>query len=152
MPPSSSPPSSSSFDRPPSLGLFGLWHLALNVRSLEPMERFYVGIMGFQVEWRPDPENVYLTSGRDNLALHVARGLPPPGQVGVLDHIGVFVPTLDAVDAWYAHLKSAGVQLDTAPRTHRDGARSFYARDPEQNRLQILFHRPVLEALTLTAR
>ena len=26
--------------------------------------------MGMQVEWRPDPDNVYLTSGNDNLALH----------------------------------------------------------------------------------
>ena len=135
----------------PERGHFGLWHVALNVRCLEPMERFYVDVIGLEVEWRPDPDNVYLTSGRDNLALHVAVGLPPPGQIGVLDHIGFFVPSFEAVDAWHIHLSSAGVRIDTVPRTHRDGARSFYARDPELNRLQVICHPPVLEALMYTA-
>ena len=36
------------------------------------MKRFYVDVLGFAVEWEPDPDNVYLTSGRDNLALHRA--------------------------------------------------------------------------------
>lgn len=132
---------------PPTPGAFGLWHIALNVRSLEVMERFYVDIMGFEVEWRPDSENLYLSSGRDNLALHQASGLPPVGQIGPLDHIGFFVPTFEAVDAWHQHLESLGVQIDTSPRTHRDGARSFYARDPELNRLQVLCHPPVQDAL-----
>ena len=133
--------------RPPPV--FGLWHVALNVRALAPMERFYVDIMGFAVEWRPDPENVYLSTGRDNLALHVAPGLPPPGHIGVLDHIGFFVPSFEAVDAWMAYLEASGVVMDTRPRTHRDGARSFYLRDPERNRIQILCHPPILKALGL---
>ncbi len=29
--------------------------------------------MGYEVEWRPDPDNVYLHGGRDNLALHGAQ-------------------------------------------------------------------------------
>ena len=29
-------------------------------------------LLGFAVEWEPDPDNVYLTSGCDNLALHRA--------------------------------------------------------------------------------
>lgn len=140
----------SSEPGPLRLGPFGLWHVALNVRSLEPMERFYVDVVGLEVEWRPDPENVYLTSGRDNLALHVAEGLPPPEQISVLDHIGFFVPSFDAVDAWHARLSSMGVRIDTAPRTHRDGSRSLYARDPELNRIQIICHPPVLEALART--
>ena len=35
---------------------------------------FYVGLLGFTVEWRPDLDNVYLRLGDDNLALH--RHLP----------------------------------------------------------------------------
>ena len=126
---------------------FGLWHLALNVRELAPMERFYVDVMGMAVEWRPDPENLYLSSGFDNLALHVQAGLPPPGTISVLDHLGFFVKDHEAVDAWYAHLQAAGASVDNAPRTHRDGARSFYFRDPELNRLQLLCHPPILAAV-----
>ena len=50
----------------------GLRHLALNVRNLEAMKRFYVDVLGFSVEWEPDPSNIYLSSGIDNLALHQA--------------------------------------------------------------------------------
>src|SRR5215831_2021778 len=58
---------SSTMDRPSHAGLR---HLALNVRDLAAMKRFYVDLLGFAVEWEPDPDNVYLTSGIDNLALH----------------------------------------------------------------------------------
>jgi hypothetical protein len=30
-----------------------------------------------------------------------------------------------------------------APRTHRDGARSFYCRDPEGNLVQMIYHPPI---------
>src|SRR5947208_433108 len=48
----------------------GLRHLALNARELDAMKRFYVDLLGFEVEWEPDADNVYLSSGHDNLALH----------------------------------------------------------------------------------
>src|SRR5580698_7321236 len=48
----------------------GLRHLALHVHDLDAMQRFYVELLGFTVEWTPDPDNVYLSSGIDNLALH----------------------------------------------------------------------------------
>ncbi len=48
----------------------GMRHVALNVRDLEICERFYAGLLGMAVDWRPDADNVYLSSGNDNLALH----------------------------------------------------------------------------------
>ena len=42
------------------------------MRDLDAMKRFYVDLLGFAVEWEPDPDNVYLSSGIDNLALHRA--------------------------------------------------------------------------------
>ena len=53
-----------------------------NVRDLEAMKRFYVDLLGFAVEWEPDADNVYLSSGIDNLALHRAarRRRPRPGR------------------------------------------------------------------------
>ena len=48
----------------------GLRHVALFVPDLVVAEHFFVDLMGMTVEWRPDADNVYLTSGNDNLALH----------------------------------------------------------------------------------
>jgi catechol-2,3-dioxygenase len=104
------------------------------------MERFYCDVLGYRVEWRPSADELYLTHGEDNLALH-AR--PHGNSETRLDHIGLLMSTPEDVDAWAAHLGAHGVKVDTAPRTHRDGARSFYARDPEGNRLQFLYHPPI---------
>ena len=57
----------------------GLRHLALHARDLDAMKRFYVDVLGFAVEWEPDADNIYLSSGIDNLALHRATG---PSTVG----------------------------------------------------------------------
>jgi catechol 2,3-dioxygenase-like lactoylglutathione lyase family enzyme len=109
------------------------------------MRAFYVDVLGFEVEWAPDPENVYLTSGPDNLALHQAAGEPPPGEpgTGALDHLGLVVASADLVDQWAAYLDARGIALDMRPRTHRDGARSCYFRDPDGNRVQIIHHPPI---------
>src|SRR5690606_1189894 len=109
--------------RPP---LAGLRHVALFVKNLELTERVYVELLGMEVEWRPDPDNVYLTSGRDNLALHRASGDFEPTGDQRLDHIGFILDTPEAVDAWHGYLSAHGVPIAAAPRTHRDGARSFY--------------------------
>ena len=74
--------------RPPAT--LGMRHVALNVNDVGACERFYVGLLGMTVEWRPDADNVYLTSGNDNLAPHRAPGVAG-GQSQRLDHIGFFV-------------------------------------------------------------
>ncbi len=123
----------------------GMRHLALNVRNLPAMKAFYVDLLGFSVEWEPDPDNVYLTSGRDNLALHRASGLLAH-VLGALDHLGLIVAEPADVDAWAAYLEANHVVLDMQPKTHRDGARSCYFRDPDGNRVQIMHHPPISTA------
>lgn len=126
-----------STSRPPSLGIR---HVALFMRELEAAERFWVGVMGYEVEWRPDPDNVYLRGGKDNLALH--RG--DPGEGGKLDHIGIAVARAEDVDAWAAHLQGQGVALEKPPKTHRDGSRSLYFRAPGGLLVQIIHHIPMI--------
>jgi catechol 2,3-dioxygenase-like lactoylglutathione lyase family enzyme len=121
----------------------GLRHLALNVYDLGAMKRFYVDLLGFAVEWEPDPDNVYLSSGLDNLALHRAAVLVSAGIASPLDHLGLIVRAADDVDRWAAFLEGNGVTIDAKPRTHRDGARSCYFRDPDGNRVQIIHHPPI---------
>jgi catechol 2,3-dioxygenase-like lactoylglutathione lyase family enzyme len=120
----------------------GLRHLALNVRDLPAMKRFYVELLGFTVEWEPDADNVYLSSGIDNLALHQATGAPTAGR-GALDHLGLIVRRPEEVDRWASFLEEQGVAMEAKPRTHRDGARSCYFRDPDGNSVQIIHHPPI---------
>ena len=144
----------------------GLRHLALGVRQLDAMKRFYVDLLGFDVEWEPDADNVYLSSGIDNLALHrstpLTAGRSTPlttgGAASVeagrsttegsrLDHFGLIVRSAADVDAWAAFLESRGVTIDAPPRTHRDGARSCYFKDPDGNSIQIIHHPPISEKI-----
>ena len=120
--------------------LLGIRHVALFVADLAAAERFWVDVMGYAVEWRPDPDNVYLVGGHDNLALH--RG--DTAAAGRLDHIGLAVPAAGDVDAWAAHLASRGVVVDKAPKTHRDGSRSLYFRAPDGLLVQIIHHSPLV--------
>jgi catechol 2,3-dioxygenase-like lactoylglutathione lyase family enzyme len=94
-----------------------------------------------QVEWRPDPDNVYLTSGNDNLALHRASEKATGPQR--LDHIGFILNQPEQVDEWYEFLKEQAVSMRTIPKTHRDGARSFYCEDPDGNVVQMIYHPPL---------
>jgi catechol 2,3-dioxygenase-like lactoylglutathione lyase family enzyme len=121
---------------------YGLRHVALKVQDLQQMRLFYVDILGYRVEWEPDPRNLYLTTGTDNLALHEVSETLSSGK---LDHIGIIVPQPSDVDAWAEYLKKSGVQLATEPKTHRDGARSIYFSDPEKNMIQIIYHPPISE-------
>jgi catechol 2,3-dioxygenase-like lactoylglutathione lyase family enzyme len=121
----------------------GLHHVALNVRKLEACENFYTELLGMRVEWRPDPDNVYLTGGTDNLALHRVSSGAEPGPAQRLDHIGFVLREMAEVDAWHAFLKASGVAIVKEPRTHRDGARSFYCRDPDGNTVQLIYHPPL---------
>ena len=129
--------------RPP---LAGLRHVALHARRFEATLVFYRDILGLRVEWRPDADNVYLTSGVDNLAIHRAEdAVASSGQR--LDHIGFVVDDAADVDRWHAYLAARGVVADAPPRTHRDGARSFYCEDPEGGIVQFIHHPPIAGAL-----
>ncbi|MCU7934608.1 MAG: VOC family protein [Candidatus Thiodiazotropha sp. (ex Dulcina madagascariensis)] len=119
-------------------------HLALNVRDLPASEHFYVALLGMRIEWRPDPDNLYLTSGPDNLALHKAATGGFDESAQRLDHLGFILPDAEAVDAWCEFLTVEGVRMRSMPRTHRDGARSFYCFDPDGNTVQLIYHPPVV--------
>ena len=141
-------PPSPSPSAKPALKTLGMRHVALNVRNAQTSKDFYCRVMKMQVEWEPDSKSVYVTSidaqgpGLDNLALHQADA--PLHRPGNLNHIGFFVETPEAVDAWHAHVKAEGAKIVKELKTHRDGARSFYLEDPDGIVIQILYHIPIV--------
>lgn len=122
----------------------GLRHLALRVRDLRAATAFYQDHFAMRVVWQPDPANVYLSSGDDNLALHEVHDLPAAGPTGALDHLGFVVESADEVHRLADVMRSRGVPIVHAPRTHRDGSVSFYCHDPDENLVQVLWLPPAL--------
>ncbi|HSW71268.1 MAG TPA: VOC family protein [Gammaproteobacteria bacterium] len=123
--------------KPP--GTLGLRHLALQVKNLEACEHFYTKLLGMQLVWRPDSDNIYLSSGTDNLALHRAALNFEPSRHQHLDHLGFFVKEKTEVDAWHDYLSAEGVTIQAKPKDHRDGTRSFYCVDPDGNVVQLIW-------------
>ncbi len=127
----------------PQFGLQGLRHLALRVRNMAKSRSFYEGLLGMKVVWEPDPENVYLSSGCDNLALHqIPRdqmGQFKPGIGQTMDHFGFIVENPDAVQGILQVMQQAGTPIVKPLKTHRDGSVSFYMADPDGNVIQILY-------------
>lgn len=124
--------------------LLGLRHLALRIPRdrFEATCRFYRDALGMRVDWEPDPDNLYLSSGTDNLALHVGDGDVVNGATSALDHLGFFVASADDVQKWHAYLEPQADDLQlkilNPPKQHRDGSTSFYLRDPSGAQVQIL--------------
>ena len=123
-------------DTEPVLRSQGLRHLALRVRDVEASLHFYRDLLGFEIVWRPDPDNVYLSSGCDNLALHRESDI---AEAGALDHLGILIATPEEIAPAEAALAAAGVKVLQATKTHRDGSVSCYVADPDGNSVQILF-------------
>ncbi|MCA9657781.1 MAG: VOC family protein [Myxococcales bacterium] len=134
-------------DAPPTLGLR---HLALFIPDalFDATVRFYREGMAMDVDWQPDPDNVYLSSGPDNLAIHRALdGKVVDQGTSPLDHLGFCVPSAAAVEAWHARIAGGaatwGLPAVGATKRHRDDSTSFYFRDPAGHQVQII-HIPSL--------
>ena len=96
-----------------------------------------------KVEWQPDDDNFYLSSGNDNLALHRAPENFKPSKHQRLDHVGFIIDDKEQVDIWYDYLRDNQIKMHSVPKDHRDGARSFYCEDPDGNIVQLIYHPPI---------
>lgn len=118
----------------------GLHHVALYVKNFAECEHFYTQLMGMKIDWKPDADNLYLTTGTDNFALHRAPADFSPDKHQRLDHIGFFLNDRAEVDVWHDYLLANGVDIKMKPKEHRDGTRSFYCADPDGNMVQVIYY------------
>ena len=131
---------SQTSQRPPATR--GMHHIALHIENMDACLHFYRDLLGMEIEWQPDADNVYLTSGSDNVALHSStHAIDRNSQA--LDHLGFILGEPTDVDAWYAFLRKNGVPMCSEVKQHRDGARSFYCKDPDGNVVQMIYHPPL---------
>ncbi len=121
-------------------GLMGMRHIALNVKDVERSKAFYQDILGMEVVWQPDPQNAYLSSGPDNLALHeTPGGQVPAAATSSLDHLGFIVSTIDRVQELENEFRARHVTIIKPFKRHRDGSASFYCADPDGVVIQMLY-------------
>lgn len=121
-------------------GLKGMRHIALKVKTIERSREFYKENFGMEVVWEPDPQNVYLSSGPDNLALHaLPKGADPSSTEQQLDHLGFVVESIERVRELEKEFRSRGVKILHPFKVHRDGSASFYCADPDGIVIQMLY-------------
>ncbi len=127
-------------------GLKGMRHIALKVRDAARAKSFYRDVLGMDTVWEPDPRNVYLSLGWDNLAFHeVSPNLFQHGAESQLDHLGFLVESIERVEALEQEFRAKGVAIVHPFKVHRDGSASFYCADPDGIVIQMLYE-PILSA------
>ncbi|MGH7833691.1 MAG: VOC family protein [Candidatus Binatia bacterium] len=121
-------------------GIKGMRHIALKVTDVKRSKAFYQENFGMDVVWEPDPQNVYLSSGIDNLALHaapnVSEAAPKNSQ---LDHLGFLVDSIERAQELEKEFRSKGISIVHPFKLHRDGSASFYCADPDGIVIQMLY-------------
>jgi catechol 2,3-dioxygenase-like lactoylglutathione lyase family enzyme len=121
-------------------GLKGMRHIALKVRDIQRSKAFYQETFGMEVVWEPDPQNVYLSSGADNLALHeLSKGVQPSSSEQQLDHLGFVVESIERVRELEKEFRTRGVKIVHPFKLHRDDSASFYCADPDGILIQVLY-------------
>jgi catechol 2,3-dioxygenase-like lactoylglutathione lyase family enzyme len=124
----------------PITGLKGMRHVALKVRSAARAKKFYEDILGMDVVWEPDAQNVYLSSGCDNIAIHeVSDSFLKSAEERQLDHLGFIIESVERVKQLEQEFRARGVTIVHPFEVHRDGSASFYCADPDGILIQMLY-------------
>ena len=130
-------------------GIKGMRHIALKVKGAARSKSFYCDRFGMDVVWEPDPRNVYLSSGCDNIAIHeITAEFAASAAELQLDHLGFVVESIERVQELEQEFISHGVKIVHPFKVHRDGSASFYCADPDGIVIQLLYE-PTLSRQTI---
>jgi catechol 2,3-dioxygenase len=115
-------------------------HVMLNVCDLARAERFYTGVLGFEVVTRLErPRCVFLSLGEQHhdIALCELAGLAErkTGAADTLNHMALQLEDRPALERAYAELEQHGVAIGQA--VDHGTTNSIYFEDPEGNRLEL---------------
>lgn len=109
-------------------------HVHLHVARLDEAERFYVGVLGFDLMQRYGPSALFVSAGgyHHHIGLNTWVGVgappPPPGAIG-LRHFDVQLPDAAAIRAVEQRLGAAGIAVESTTD-------EFTVRDPSRNALR----------------
>ena len=110
----------------------GIDHVVLHVRDIAISKRFYVGLLGMEVD-HEGPRQVFLTCGQQRLALFESTALPDTHTVRDLNHMALEIES-GSYDEVTSSLEELGIQV-----TGRTGdPHCIYFMDPDGHQLQLL--------------
>jgi catechol 2,3-dioxygenase len=106
-------------------------HVHLHVSHIEEAERFYAGILGFEVRQRYGPSALFVAAGgyHHHLGLNTWAGVgapPPPSDAIALRSFDIVLPDEPSREAVLARIRAAGLPLEA-----HDAA--WEVRDPSGN-------------------
>jgi catechol 2,3-dioxygenase len=106
-------------------------HVHLRVANLEVTERFYVGVLGFELTQRFGPGAIFAAAGgyHHHVGMNTWESAgapaPPPGAIG-LRHFELQLPSAAAVEDVVARARAAGASIE-------ETAEGPLIRDPAHN-------------------
>lgn len=123
-------------------------HIGIYVHDIALMEQFYVDVLDFTVTDRgalmrngQSREIVFLSRDPDeHHQIVLAAGRPMALAFNPINQISMRVRTFEALARFHQRFRDAG-RTETDPVTHGNAV-SFYAPDPEGNRLEIYWDTP----------
>lgn len=109
----------------------GIGHVVLHVRDIATSKKFYVDLLGMEVD-QERPQEMFLTCGQQRLALFERDSLPD-SRARDLDHMALEIES-GSYEEVTTSLEQVGIRV-----TGRTGdPHCIYIRDPDGHRLQIL--------------
>ena len=120
-------------------------HVHLSVADLGRSERFYCGLLGFEVMQRWGDEALFVAAGgyhhQIGLNIWAGRGAtpPPPGHSG-LYHFAILYPSRAVLARALSRLLAARHPIDGA--ADHGVSEAIYLRDPDLNGIEIYRDRP----------
>jgi catechol 2,3-dioxygenase len=111
-------------------------HIHLHVRDIDEAERFYCGVLGFDVMLRWPPSALFVSAGgyHHHIGLNTWAGVgahPPPEDSAGLENFEIVLPNNEARKRVIDRISAAGVEIDEAA----DGA---LVRDPSKNQIRLV--------------
>lgn len=124
------------------LGFTSIGHVAIRARDLDSVVAFYTEKLGLAEMFRLNQDDgslmlVYLRLTDDQYIEIFPKGVgetPARNAVG-FTHLCVAVSDLEVT---VAALEAAGVTIDVALKTGKDGNRQAWISDPEGNRIELM--------------
>ena len=120
----------------------GVRHAALAVSDLPRALAFYIETLGFTPAYVTDRDWAMLSLGGTTLSLVPVPHFMPltlNGGGSHPAHIGIVLPSMEAVDALHQRIRYTDVPSLEAPKRHRDGSYGFYLTDLDGNALECIF-------------
>jgi catechol 2,3-dioxygenase-like lactoylglutathione lyase family enzyme len=122
-------------------------HVGVTVKDRAAADRFYKDVLGFKMTWYggktdtiADWVDIRVPEGTDWLEYMLNVHNPSPKQLGVMHHLALGVPD---IQAGYQTVLARGVKPPQPPKIGRDGKWQLNLYDPNFTRVELMEPKPV---------